>query len=198
MGSEITKFTRKLTDDAALWAVQQLACDKPATVIVKELYDKFNISITTVRIGQLTNTKRWKSAFDASREEYLNRVKDFTGIDIAAQRKRLQDADKLRDKLSKFIDKIEKRLDSTTEHNFELEKYEIILLRELRYLTETYFKALQFGKSETDFADKKAPSSETSIRAFLDNAKKAVKPAKPVVIDVELVNPPAQEGQNGV
>ncbi len=119
---EVTRFQKKLTDEAATYAVMQLAKDVPVKQITQEINEYFDIKITAVRISKLTQTVRWELIYNEARKVFLASIRDFTGIAIAAQRDRLQAGDKLNKRLQKFMDKIESRINTNEEYHQKMYK----------------------------------------------------------------------------
>ena len=182
MGNEISKFTRRMTDEACEYAMREMACNKKISQVVREVKDKFDITISAPRLIGMSRSNKWGTLYDAVHEEYLKKLKDYSGIAIATQRTRLEDAEKMRQRINRIIEKLEAKID---EHP-NVGEYEIVLIRELRMLTETYFKALKYGKSETD--DKPAvATSSNSLQDFLKRAKNAT------IVDAETVDTPQPE-----
>ncbi len=162
MGERVNRFRKKLTDEAAIYAVQRLACGITAKTIRDEIAQTFGIEITGARISMLTGTKRWNIIYKTAREQFLIKVGDYTGIALAAQRTRLQEGDHLREKLIKIINRLENRLDINASA-----KDQNILMKQLKDMMEVYLKVLQMGRTETKDNNSKKEAGNTGFRDFM-------------------------------
>ena len=148
MSKKLTKFTPKLTEEAKLHIVRRSACRIHATEIVKEIKDKFNIDITSTRIGVLVNSKTYYDLFLKLRNEYEKKLinsMDLTDIEIACKNERVKDAEKIRKKLFRLLDVLE-----NTIYKKKFTKYDTIMVREVRGLIDTHLKTLKYAKNEVD------------------------------------------------
>ena len=168
MGELVNKFKRKLSDEAATYAVQRLACDTKATDITEELRKEFGITISSMRVKALLNTKKWCNIHEIAREEYLNKIRDFSGIALAVQRKRLQDGEKMRERIFRLIEKLEKSIETDEKAT---NSYDYSLVRELRGLMEIYLKVLKYGKEETDKNQKQGSTGFNKFMAEIVDAE---------------------------
>ena len=135
---------------------------KPAKMVKK----KFDIQVTTARIGTLLDTnKACARYYQEARQAYVAKLNDLTDIAIHAKRTRLQDADIIRNKLFRLMDNIEKRLSENKERRTEEgpNKIDLAMLKELRGMIDTHLKTLKYAKEEsekiTDQASKQAQPS---------------------------------------
>ena len=148
MGGLYNRFKKKLTDSACIYAMQRLACDIKATTVRDEVAQHFGIEVTAARIGHLTGTKRWHEVYTVAREKYLTKVGDYQGIELAAQRTRLQAGDKIREKLIRIIDRLEAQLNENAGTALSARSQSSIM-KQLKDMMEVYLKVLRLGRDET-------------------------------------------------
>lgn len=182
MGERYNRFRRKLTEESATYIAQRKGCGGLSADIVKEVQDKFDIKISTERVNKLCTTKRWNEVYLISQAEYHRKLGDFTGMAIAVQRTRLEEGEKIRKKLFRVIESLEKRI---LKDGREMTRFELLMTNSLKGLMETYFKALEYGRKETEVKTP-PPSEGSSFNDFMKNAKtvnaEVVKPVEPKML----------------
>jgi hypothetical protein len=93
MSHRITKFTRKLTDEAAHLALRGMAAGKQGQEVVDLIKEKFGIDISTARINGLKSQPKWIEFFKAYRNDYVKQyglMSDNKEFFIAEKRNRIE------------------------------------------------------------------------------------------------------------
>ena len=89
MGNLIGPADRKLTDEMILYSLQRMAAGASSVQAAKDIQDKYNVQITTVRLRMIRDSKKWQVVFTEMRRKYLGELSDLTGIEVVSARNRL-------------------------------------------------------------------------------------------------------------
>ena len=93
----------KLDHDQRMFVLRMFAEGHPITAIRTEIKTRFSIGLAYPTIKQTCNAKKYQSIVEQFRNSYLAKVKE---VPIANKRYRLEDAEMMRQKVLKQIDKL--------------------------------------------------------------------------------------------
>ena len=189
------KWTPKLTDEARTFALVQMACDVPSTVVARQLVEKFNIQITSLRLRVIRDSKNGFPIYDAARTKYLAEKTKMPQIAIACQINRVREAGAIAKKLGKLINKVETKIDELTEDGIEDSAIKNItaLGRMLKDTAHAYKEFLSYVREETVETRKTPQALAGSFLTQINiNSKQ---PSDSKTIEAETIEPNASSDE---